>query len=131
METHPTSAPANTLVIFQGPDAISLSISTFDQTGNPADELQTTKTMREASTDATWSFGAPADTVIGGEPAQSVSYTVTRKDPVTGQPINGQTLTGTLWVVNYGGKRYNFEAVNIGNQAADVNMILATVIFGS
>lgn len=130
IETHPTNAPANSLVTFQGPDAISLSISVFDQTGSPADELQAIKTMRQASTDAIWSFDAATDVVIGGEPGQSISYTVTRKDPATGQPINGQTVTGTLWVVNHAGQRYNFEAVNIGNQAADVEMILATVVFG-
>ncbi len=112
------------IVEFDGPEGVSLYVDAYKEAGAPADEVQETQSEREKATQFAFTFSTVTDTKIGGESGKLLPYTFTRKD----QPSTTPTV-GLLFIVNHGGREYDFEAVNVGKHRPEIDAILATVVF--
>ncbi len=112
------------IVEFDGPDGVSLYVDAYKEAGAPADEVQETQSEREKATQFAFTFNTVTDTKIGGESGKLLPYTFTRKDQPTATPT-----VGLLFIVNHGGREYDFEAVNVGKHRPEIDAILATVVF--
>ena len=114
----------NNLVEIVSPDASGLSIDLYRRIGTPADEVQTIEDSLQSNTQFVVTFGTVTDIQIGGEMGKSVTYTEKRRD----QP-NSAGTDGVIWVVNHGTNAYLFDASDIGTHRAEIDAILATVVF--
>jgi hypothetical protein len=120
-----TSDTVNVLWL-QGPDNLSVYIDIFDpQPGTLDEEIQADKDFHAKSQQSTYKDGAVTDLKIGGEPAKALAYTfVPKKTP------NATPSAGTIWEVNHGGKEFYIQSSPLGNHAAEVNAIIASIAFG-
>ncbi|MCA1669387.1 MAG: hypothetical protein LC793_18730, partial [Thermomicrobia bacterium] len=111
------------LVEVDGPDNVSFSVYVFKQSGTLDEELQGTMDALAKSTQYTYTFGSSSNTRIGGEPGKQTTYTGKRKDQQSGQ------ADAVLWIVNHGNSEYDLQAVLVGTHRAEVNAIIASIVF--
>jgi len=112
------------IVEVDGPDNVSFYVDAFKQSGTPTEEVQASKDIHAKNTQLAYTDGPTADANVGGEPGKILTYTVKRKDQAT-----GTTIDGVLWIVNHGGREYDFEALAVGKHRPEIDAIVASIVF--
>jgi hypothetical protein len=118
-----TNSQSN-IVEVDGPDNVSFYVDIFKQSGTPTQELQDTTDARAKSTQLTFTSGPTADAKVGGEPGKMMTYTAKRTDQTA-----AATTDGVLWIVNHGSSEYDFEALAVGKHRAEIDAIVASIVF--
>ncbi len=108
------------LLTLTGPDMVRLSVILYDAAGSIDSDLDTFRTLaaNDAKTPAT--IGPTQDATVGGRPAKAVTAMYNQ---------NGAVVTGTLWMVDSGGKRIVFSVDRIGTHRTEIESILGATVF--
>ncbi len=115
---------AQNLLELDGPDGVLFFVDLFDQTATPDAIIDAAKQIHRQSTVYTYTDTTALAVTVGGEPGVTLNFTYTSPDAAT-----IPTRTGRLWVVNHGGKEFDFQVRNQGGHASDVDGIVASVVF--
>ena len=101
----------------------TLFVDIFDQTGTPDDDLASYRDIHSKSTTYNYADGPPTDAQIGNRAGRYMFYTYTPKDKPT------ETHNGAIWVVNNGGKTFEFRSSDYGTHRDDYETIIKGVTF--
>ena len=123
--TKDTAVDTNVLEL-DGPDGTYFFLDIYDpQSGaTVAAQIQDILDVHTKSTKFTYQDGAVSDTKIGGEAAKTFTFTYTEKNKANAQPFSGQ-----IWDVNHGGKEYLITGNANATHRAEINAIIASIVF--
>ncbi len=122
--TQDKTAEHNVLEL-DGPDGAILFLDLYDPAFGTLDqEVQDVLNNHRTHTTLAYKDGPVTDLRIGKEPAKTFAYTSVPKATPAATP-----QVGTLWEVNHGGTEFQFAATNLTTHRADIDAILASVLF--
>jgi serine/threonine protein kinase len=122
--TQDKTASHNALEL-DGPDGAAFYLDIYDPAFGTLDqEIQDILKNHQGSTKFVYKDGAVTDARIGKEPAKTFTFSDTPKANPSAVPTAGR-----IWEVNHSGTEFQFAALNDTAHRADIDAILASVVF--
>jgi len=106
-------------------DSVSIYVNVATPSGTLDDEIAYfRKTHGDVNKQFTYTYNTPVTTKVAGEPAKSISYSyVIANDP------NDKPSVGTYYVVDHKGQRYTFQCSDFVPHRAEIEALIASVMF--
>jgi len=121
--TTDTTDPNNVLELVS-PDGVFFFLDIYaPQHGTLAEEIQIVRDNHGKSAKFTYTDTGVIDVRIGGEQGRSLNYSDVPKNDSTKIGI------GQDWTVNHGGKQFFFSSTIVPTHRAEIDLIIASVVF--